>query len=434
MGLVALSFAAGCSTPPATKPGKGRRARKAVARVAASADAGVPPPPAEEDEDDDDPPSPAENSPHADLAPSPLNVGWIGGACAAAEACTVSKGECLTAGFPNGLCTAPCAGACPSRGRAGDTRSFCVDAAPFGREKGLCLAECDHARLGASGCPEGWVCAERHRFAEPNVVGDVCVPEKRHVCGGAEDVLVKVPYPDAGTVWVPAELRCGTGPVETVVLLHGLNGLRDKAPNVGGGKRLEVLVRALVDGGAMRPVVLAEPVHFQATSGGLYGEGFDPARHLELVNQALGPLGRKVGKLSYVGHSGAGCNEDNGLYKVLARRRELTGGAGLHLWGLMDVCYETPYHWEAPLAALSGEPTILFNVYSEQGDPSAFEQHLFGDAAPYPCDDDVYGKCLAHDVRPWHTARAKPQAGAVHANNPYFFVREAFPKAFAPGR
>ncbi len=420
----------GCDGPREKR--RPRRARRGIAATLAGS-SGARPSESTPDEGEDIPPPPAETSPHVSVTPSPANVGWIGGSCEVAEQCTAPHGECLLDGFPAGLCTSPCTGACPARGERGDTKSFCVDGRPHGHGQGICLAQCDFGAFVTTGCQEGWTCAERNLYADPAVVGDVCVPARRYVCSGAEDALVRVPYPDRGAVWLPAELRCGDGPVDVVVLLHGLNGLRAAAPLLGGGLRLELLVRGLIDGGVMRPVVLAAPVHFQATSSMLYGDGFDPARHLELVEQALAPARRTIGTVSYIGHSGAGCHEQNGLYEVLARRRELARGAALHLWGLMDVCYEAPYHWEAPLAALDKEPTMLFNVYGEQGDPTAFEEHVFGGATTFPCDDSVYARCLSHPAHPWYSARARPQAGATHANNPYFFLREAFPRAFPPG-
>jgi hypothetical protein len=362
--------------------------------------------------------------------PSPANPGWIGGACASPADCPYPEALCLTSGFPNGTCSKPCDGVCPDRDEPDDTPTFCVDGSPFGATEGICVSQCDREEFPETGCADGYACVERNRYAQPTSVEQVCLPVVPRACPG-EDELIDLPYPDAGKVYLPHEARCG-GSFDLVVMLHGINPTASRAPSLGGGRRLELLARHLVDAGVMRPILLAEPVHLEATSATLYGPEFDPVKHIEAIEGVFGAKRIKIGALSYTGHSGAGCHEDNGLYRVLARLPDLVPAHApfLALWGLMDVCYETSYHWERPLSVLSYTSTAIVNVYSVQGDPDAFEENLLGASLTLPCSPELYISCLAHAERPWCSYRTRAAAGINHENNPYFFVRDVFPRVF----
>jgi hypothetical protein len=340
---------------------------------------------------------------------------------------------CLTEGFPNGMCSAPCPLYCPDRAEPGDTATFCIDGTPYGQDEGICAPQCDEDVFPGTGCPAGYACVERNRHADPATVKLVCLPTPpTGPCPGAKDALIPLDYPDKGAVWVPAEAQCG-GAFDLVVMLHGINPDSTPAPSLGGGRRLEVLVRSLIDAGLVRPLLLAEPVHFEGSSSALYGAGFEPTVHLDKVLAALAPYGAALASLSYTGHSGAGCDADNGLYKILAQRAKLIPAYAptMPLWGLEDVCYESAYHWEAPLAALSNTSTAIVNMYTVQGDPDAFEAGLLPGAVPMSCSPTLYDSCIRAPARPWCSLRTRAAAGIVHNNNPYFFVREVFPSAFS---
>lgn len=363
-------------------------------------------------------------------APSPANRGWIGGACASAKDCSFQDALCLRDGFPNGVCSRPCDGVCPDRDGQDDTDTFCVDGSPYGAVEGLCVSQCDRDLFPRTGCPEGYACVERNRHGHPEAVDSVCLPAPASSCPG-EDELLEVGYPDAGKVYLPREARCG-GSFDLVVMLHGINATSSRAISLGGGRRLELLVRHHIDGGRIRPVILAEPVHLEATSARLYGTGFEPVEHLQKLEPLLSAKRIRVSSLSYTGHSGAGCHAGNGLYKVLDRLPDLVPAHApvLALWGLMDVCYEDAYHWEQPLAALAASSTAVVNMYSVQGNPRAFEEALLEPSRALPCSPELYGSCLAHAERPWCSYRTRASAGIDHDNNPYFFVREVFPRVF----
>jgi hypothetical protein len=342
----------------------------------------------------------------------------------------VPEALCLSDGFPNGTCSRPCEGVCPDRDEPEDTDTLCVDGSPFGAAEGVCVSQCDLEVFPGRGCAEGYACVERNRYGRPTSVQRVCLPAVPHACPG-EDELLEVDYPNAGKLFIPHEARCG-GRFDLVVMLHGINLSANRAPSLGGGLRLELLARHLVDGNAVRPVILAEPVHIEGTSARLYGPGFDPVEHLQRLEPLLEARNIKLSSLSYIGHSGAGCHEGNGMYKILERLPALVPAHAprLALWGLMDVCYEDAYHWELPIAAFAKESTAVVNMYSVQGDPDAFEEALLEPSLTLPCSPSLYSSCLVHAERPWCSYRTRASAGIGHENNPYFFMREVFPHVF----
>lgn len=362
--------------------------------------------------------------------PSPANVGWIGGACEDASDCSdVADAICLRDGYPNGVCAQRCEGICPDRGAPSDTLTFCVDGIPHGEPHGVCLSRCDPAVLPPSGCPDGYECVEHNRYGMPATVVGACVPERAR-CGA--DELVALDYPDRGMVWIPGEAAC-TSELDLLVVLHGINPSSNPTPSLGGGRRLELLVRQLVDAGLVRPVVLAEPVHFQGSSSALYGAEFDPAEHLRRVREILDARGITVASLSYAGHSGAGCDANNGLYEVLDRIDELVPAfaPSLRLWGLMDICYAGAYHDQRPVSVLSGRDVVIANMFTSGGavaDVDAFELGLLESPETFACDP-IYGRCVRHPSEAWCSYRTA--SGVTHDTNPYFFVREVLPQALA---
>lgn len=382
----------------------------------------APEPAATEDAD------PQERSGEEIVSVSSVNVGWIGGPCKSAQDCAYENSICLLDGYPNGMCSLPCDLVCPDRRQPGTTMTFCADGRPLGADRGLCLPRCDVESFGPDGCAPGYSCSERHRAGDPNNVASVCLPTRARPCGS--DELIPLDYPDKGSIWIPAEAHC-SGAFDLVVMMHGTNRRAVPAPLMGGGLHLEVLTRALIDGGLMSPILLAEPVHFEATSDQLYGEGYQLTHHLDMIRQVLDARGISLRSISFTGHSGAGCHENNGLYKVLDNLGAIipTYAPALKLWGLQDVCYEAPYHWEQPLLALGHRDTRVVNMYSAQGDPSEFEANLFPEGQSFACSSPTYHHCYKSPVHPWCSMRT---LDTTHEINPYVFTREVFPQVF-PG-
>lgn len=391
---------------------------------------------------------PADAGPHAPdattsaadaavFAPSPANLGWIGGTCSRPTDCAFAESMCLTQDFPNGMCTRECSGTCPDRHQSGDTITACIDGRPFGFDEGMCVARCDRTVLPPTGCPAGYRCLPKNRFLDTATVLEVCVPIVAAGPCRAVDEVIDIDYPQDGKLWIPAEAQCG-GDFPLAVLLHGINPEMNHTPSLAGGRHLEYELRSLIDAHLTTPVILAEPVQTNsaaASSGGLYDPNdFEPAHHLELIEAELDRRGITIASLSYVGHSGAGCDSRNGLYLVLKRFAALipAHAPSMRLWGLADVCYSGSYHYSAPMTTLADTGTAIINLWSEQGDPTAFENGLIADPAPVDCATSLFGHCIRHKTKPWCSYRSLDRSNIHHDDNPFFFLREAFPQVFSP--
>jgi hypothetical protein len=77
--------------------------------------------------------------------------GWIGDPCSADEQCAFDKAQCALNGYPGGLCTAQCAGDCPTQ--PDKPVAVCVD---FPSDNtGFCFEKCNP---GAPACRDGYTC------------------------------------------------------------------------------------------------------------------------------------------------------------------------------------------------------------------------------------------------------------------------------------
>lgn len=97
--------------------------------------------------------------------------GWIGDACSSDTSCGYEGAICDTSPqYPDGLCSLPCTGTCPSQNDRPE--SFCV-AFPSG---GFCFQVCN---LGAPACREGYECKSVLRFeaSSQNDSKPVCYPK-----------------------------------------------------------------------------------------------------------------------------------------------------------------------------------------------------------------------------------------------------------------
>ena len=367
--------------------------------------------------------------------PSPANIGWIGGHCDDRADCgDVNDAICLGGVFPHGMCSRECTQLCPDRHGPMDTTTYCVDGKAYGHLLGLCVSRCDRALFAETGCPEGYRCEARNRFGDVYQSEEVCVPSVPRDCADQDDLLVAIDYPDRGALWIPGEARCG-GEFDLVVMLHGSNGAHLEAGSLGGGRRVEYLVRSLIDGDLIEPIILAEPVHFEARSSVLYGESFDFEAHLQRLRPHLEAHEINLGSISYVGHSGAGCSPLSGLFKLLTILDRIVPrwAPRLKLWGLQDICYNRIDQWQERLRPALESDAAIVSVKTTGGDPGAFEQAIIGAPAvePFTCHPDLMLRCAAHAARPYCSYETTFAAGITHRTNPYYFVREIFPQVFA---
>ena len=108
-----------------------------------------------------------------------INEGFIGGPCDVDADCGYEGGFCLSeaAGFPNGMCSAPCEKFCPDQ--EGMVMTFCIDGptVEVNEPPGLCTMRCDFG-LSENGCRPGYKCVELPRFNDPSVIIPSCVPSE----------------------------------------------------------------------------------------------------------------------------------------------------------------------------------------------------------------------------------------------------------------
>lgn len=120
---------------------------------------------------------------------------------------------------------------------------------------------------------------------------------------------------NGGAAVVP-ESASPTEAVPLVVFLHGTNPSSE--PHMwlgGGGKDLRPLVKRLIDGGQVKPFVLAAPSHTKnAGLAATVWRGFDLKSFVDDVVRATdGQVKVDRTRIVLAGHSGAGCNPSGGL-------------------------------------------------------------------------------------------------------------------------
>lgn len=115
------------------------------------------------------------DAPVADDGPE----GFIGGPCESAADCDYDDAECLSDGYPRGMCSQACEKFCPDAD--GYPTTFCVtaDEAPGDGGDlgdGACFSRCDYGEFPGTGCRPGYGCAPKERANEAGTEQYVCVP------------------------------------------------------------------------------------------------------------------------------------------------------------------------------------------------------------------------------------------------------------------
>jgi hypothetical protein len=115
----------------------------------------------------------------ADGSPVEPLYGFIGSPCMDDEDCDYEGGVCLTEGFEDGMCSAPCDLYCPDMD--GYPTTFCVDASelPAGGSVlggGACVSRCDFGAYTTSACRYNYGCNVESRHTEPDTQTYACMP------------------------------------------------------------------------------------------------------------------------------------------------------------------------------------------------------------------------------------------------------------------
>jgi hypothetical protein len=242
------------------------------------------------------------------------------------------------------------------------------------------------------------------------------------------DEFVPIAHGDGGGVWIPREVSCG-GAAPLILVLHGSNTDRVNHVSLGGGRALGKLARRLVDQRRARPVLLAEPVHFRSCGTGLYDEQFDfPAYRVKL--EALLAIRRiRVTSYAVMGHSGAGCC--GGVHRAAAAFGKI------RLLGLVDVCYGSEAYATAVRERYDAS-TVVLSISRGDGVFSGyprFESRILGrQAAPVPCDRQLYRECLRSSGRPTFAFSTTRRDRRYHSEIPADALRTVLTRFFQPPR
>jgi hypothetical protein len=250
-------------------------------------------------------------------------------------------------------------------------------------------------------------------------------------CRNDRDEIVPLKHPDGGQVWIPREIGCG-GRAEVIILLHGNQSGRDPAPSIGGGRHLERLARSLLSSGAVRPVVLAEPVQYSQCGSGrdLFGSGFSFVEYRKRLFRLLGARRIRPGSIAVIGHSGSGCCLRAGVFKAAEQIKPL------RLLATSDTCYHAQSYSDR-LREVLRPGTVYLNI--ARGEPAyerykAFETEMLGTKPrPFkPCKKDLYRRCLKNPLRPWFSYTTKRGDAGYHDAIPFLVLRTALLRFYGP--
>ncbi len=192
-----------------------------------------------------------------------------------------------------------------------------------------------------------------------------------------------------GRAYVPPRASKAKRAVPLVVFLHGLNAALIKHRWMGGGTEGDVrrIVGALVDEGAIEPVVVAGPssiVKSQVAKGASWNH-FDLDRFVDLtVSRLSGLVDIDESRIVVAGHSGAGCSTAGGLATVGQSRRRL------HAILSMDTCMSPALAERLARADPHTHVVVSWQAISWANRPFApFRRAFEQTAAAHPADDGI---------------------------------------------
>jgi murein DD-endopeptidase MepM/ murein hydrolase activator NlpD len=186
-------------------------------------------------------------------------------------------------------------------------------------------------------------------------------------------------------VWAhPAAARAGKVPL--LVFLHGiapdLKGmdcdypqLRDDFAAHEFGCHLGHLARSLVDGRKVRPVAIAAPTAHDNKSASHLWRVFDLGKLVQRVAEELERTNAgfeiDFDEVLLAGHSGAGCDGNNGLYKVAGEHGEFKDKSGavhqLRVLGFADTCASEGLAAVARTGLKRNSKTAIYTMFKGGG-------------------------------------------------------------------
>lgn len=217
---------------------------------------------------------------------------------------------------------------------------------------------------------------------------------------------MKLKYLHGGSVWIPSEARCG-GRFPVVVLLHGNNTSRERVKSLGGGRNLEKWARRYLNGKLIRPLILAEPIHFGACAPPARRKGlpylftgrFRFAKYRKLLEAKLRKQGIRASSWSFIGHSGAACCLTMGMFAIQKVWPKI------RVWASADGCYNGQLQAATLMRQFDGKRTKVINAcrgYPAYKGYKKYERTLLTrKASTVRCDKRYYKTCRRHPVKRW---------------------------------
>jgi hypothetical protein len=181
---------------------------------------------------------------------------------------------------------------------------------------------------------------------------------------------------EQGRVWAP---DTASGKIPLVVYLHGLINdkiasasarmIADDATLKADGWSMSTgnLVEKMIKDGKIKPVAIAAPGEkLSAAGGGALWKTLDFSGFVDEVVTRLAAAKIQVdlSKLTVVGWSGAGCNDNTGLHKIAQEVGK--GKYKLYLMGCADTCVTTPSGTRIQ-TALGNASTIVYSIHEGAG-------------------------------------------------------------------
>ncbi len=170
-------------------------------------------------------------------------------------------------------------------------------------------------------------------------------------------------FMDGLKIFIPSEASCG-GTYSVIVQLGGINQIPSNLFIGSGGRGMEQTLKQDIASGG-QPVIIVEPVDVKAHSNELWAARFDYATLMNLVRNKLQENRISIQDVSVLAHSGAGCDLNNGVYKIIKTEKNL------HVVGLEDTCYGKAY--ADTLTRDLPASTVLISVNNGNNDPAVWK-------------------------------------------------------------
>jgi murein DD-endopeptidase MepM/ murein hydrolase activator NlpD len=175
----------------------------------------------------------------------------------------------------------------------------------------------------------------------------------------------------------------GAGKVPLLVFLHGIAATQDmdcNFPQLQNDLRkhsfachLGRLAKSLVDGGKVRPLAIAAPTAHDNKSSTRLWRVFDLAKFVQRVVEEAKAAGVEIDldEVMVAGHSGAGCDASNGLYKVAKEHARFQAPDGssreLRVLGFADTCARNALARIAADGLKGDEKTAIYVTFQGDG-------------------------------------------------------------------